>query len=97
VLGESDHSSVSVENPVRADDGNIGELLSTLRWIESYPNPADAYRARLLEIAAQASAKDAGKLGLVRVAYEGNCALRADVSGSTLRVTADLRREAALS
>jgi hypothetical protein len=42
---------VSVENPVRDDDPGVAELLATIRWIESFASPVEAYRAKLLQIA----------------------------------------------
>ena len=51
----------------------------------------DAYRARLSEFAEQA-VTGISRLGLARIAYEGNCALTADVNGRTLRVLAEMRQ-----
>jgi hypothetical protein len=83
------NAHVSVENPVLPDDPHVGALLSTLAWIATFPSVRDAYRAKLLEIAESAGELDQSGLGLVRIAYEGNCALSAEVDGRTLRVTAD--------
>ena len=90
VWGEGRSAHISVENPI-ADDHHASEVLKTLSWMETFPSPDEAYRAKLLEIAA--SDRDAGvsKLGLVRIAYEGNCALKADLSPGVLRVHAELK------
>lgn len=89
VTGDPGRATVAVENPVRRDDPGVTELRRILDWIRGFPSAADAYRARLMEIAAQ-PAEGASKLGLVRVAYEGNCALSVQEDGGTLRVTAEM-------
>jgi hypothetical protein len=80
---------VSVENPVRPDDPGVAELLRTLAWIAGFPSAQDAYRAKLLEIAASAGDLEESRLGLVRIAYEGSCRLSAEVTDHVLKVTAD--------
>ncbi len=90
VQGTKSHSSVTVENPVDAGARALAELQKTLDWIRSFPTAADAYRARLLEIAQNAELGES-KLGLVRVAYEGNCTLDAKVERDRLTVTAQIR------
>jgi hypothetical protein len=89
VRGERGHVSVSVENPIKADDPGVATLTRVLTWMGSFSSPADAYRAKLLEIASAPSST--GGLGLIRVAYEGNCRLSADVASGRLCVTADMR------
>jgi hypothetical protein len=66
-------------------------LLATLKWIAGFPAARDAYRAKLLEIAAETGDLQRSRLGLVRIAYEGNCELSAEMDGRVLRVTADSR------
>jgi hypothetical protein len=80
---------VSVANPVRGDGPHVREVLATLAWLATFPSAKEAYRAKLLEIAASPDDLNASRLGLVRIAYEGNCTLRAEVAGNVLRVTAD--------
>jgi hypothetical protein len=90
--GAGRHAHVSVENPVKDDDPGVAQVLATLEWLKGFASPKDAYRAKLLEIARMADAPgepEPSRLGLVRIAYEGNCALRAEVAGNVLRVTAD--------
>ena len=91
VSGERGKTRVSVANPIRSDDPAVEDLVETLRWIESFPSPEAAYRARLLEIASADEEISVSKLGLVRVAYEGNCLLRASVGANILTVTAEMR------
>lgn len=90
VWGEGRQAHVSVENPVQHDDENAEEVLKTLGWMRRFPSPIDAYRARLLEVAAADRDVANSKLGLVRIAYEGNCTLTAELARGVLRVQAEL-------
>lgn len=92
VAGDREHAVVTVQNPVKAGDPGLREVIDTVAWIRSFKSPGDAYRARLLEIA-QSEDGDASpsRLGLVRVAYEGNCTVEASVEGGTLTVTARMQ------
>jgi hypothetical protein len=80
---------VQVENPIKPDDPNVASMLATLEWIAGFPSAKEAYRAKLLEIAAERDEMSPSRLGLVRIAYEGSCTLRAELSGGVVRVTAD--------
>jgi len=91
VSGDSDRATVTVENPVNPDE--VRELTRTIDWIEAFDSTEDAYRAKLLEIANRPPGQGSSKLGLVRVAYEGGCTLRAEVTREVLRVTATMRFE----
>jgi two-component sensor histidine kinase len=86
--GDRHGATVAVENPV-ADEEGPARVESTLRFLAGFADSQAAYQARLLEVAA-APRGTSGGLGLVRVAYEGGCRLRADRDGQTLRVTAEL-------
>jgi two-component sensor histidine kinase len=91
VHGEANRAYVVVENPVKEDDPAVGKLLAMLARLQSYPNPELAYRARLLEVASQASPTDSDSgLGLVRVAYEAGATLSATVRNRVLRVIAEM-------
>lgn len=90
VWGDGARAHVSVENPVREDDPAANEVVKTLRWIEEFSSAEEAYRAKLLKIAEAPRDPLASRLGLVRIAYEGNCILCADISGGVIRVTADM-------
>jgi hypothetical protein len=90
VWGDGARAHVSVENPVREEDASANEVIKTLRWVKEFPSAEEAYRAQLLKIAAAPRDPSASRLGLVRIAYEGNCVLRADISGRVIRVTADI-------
>jgi len=90
VWGEGRSAHVSVENPVQIGDGNAAEVLRTLGWMRSFPSSIEAYRAKLLEVAEADRASGNSKLGLVRIAYEGNCLLSAELVRGVLRVQAEL-------
>ena len=72
VWGDGRRAHVSVENPVQPGDDNAEEVLRTLHWMHRFSSPVDAYRARLLEVADIHREPGKSKLGLVRIAYEGN-------------------------
>jgi hypothetical protein len=92
VDGDRTRAVVTVQNPIKPGDPGLREVLDTVAWIRTFKTPGDAYRARLLEIAQSAEGDDApSRLGLVRVAYEGNCSVEATVDGATLTVTARMQ------
>jgi hypothetical protein len=90
VWGEGRSARVSVENPVHTGDGNAEQVMRTLGWMQSFPSPTEAYRAKLLEIAGADREPGNSRLGLVRVAYEGNCVLSAQLHRGVLQVQAEL-------
>ena len=82
---------MSVENPVQPGDPGVNEVLDTLLWIKQFPSAGDAYRAKLLELATTVTPTfETSKLGLVRIAYEGNCSLQAELNEGVLRITAEM-------
>ncbi|HEY4179171.1 MAG TPA: hypothetical protein VGM90_20145 [Kofleriaceae bacterium] len=80
--------TVSVQNPLKENDSASQTLVQQIEWINSYPNPQAAYRARMMQIAS--NDEDTSRLGLVRIAFEGNCRLGARVDNGTVTVTAAL-------
>ena len=94
VVGNQGNIEVSVQNPLKGDDSNAQQLMSSLEWIASFPKPGDAYRARMMQIA-QDESGDASpsRLGLVRIAFEGNCRLTAKIDKGTVTVSALLLRD----
>jgi hypothetical protein len=88
VWGDRLGAHVQVENPVGTSGAGaaaVDELMATIRWLNAFEDPAEAYRTRMLAIADAPSGTT--KLGLARIAYEGRCKLAAELDGSTLRVT----------
>ena len=90
VWGEGRLAHVAVENPVQQDDPSAREVLRTLGWMRGFSSPFEAYRAKLLEIADADREPTDSRLGLVRIAYEGNCVLSAELARGVLRVQAEL-------
>ena len=85
VWGDHNEARVQVENPVDVKSSDVSELLRTIEWLKSFGSGEEAYRARLLEVAA--SPKGVSRLGLARILYEGECTLDAELDGDLLRVT----------
>lgn len=96
VWGVGTQAHVMVENRVLANDTRVAGLLETLAWMKGFTSPEEAFRAKLVQVAETPDTR-AGEsgLGLVRVAYEGNCVIAAEVKDATLRVTADIPLEGA--
>jgi hypothetical protein len=90
VWGEGRSAHISVENPVHQQDDNAGQVMETIGWMQAFPTAIEAYRAKLLEVASAERDPAASKLGLVRIAYEGNCMLSAEITRGVLRVQAEL-------
>ena len=90
VSGSGNRAKVAVENPIAPGSKQVDELLAIIKWIEGFPSPDEAFRARLLEVA-QAPRGTSSKLGLVRIAYEANCQLKVERTPTSIRVIADLK------
>jgi hypothetical protein len=94
VVGNQGNIEVSVQNPLKGDDSNAQQLMSSLEWIASFPKPGDAYRARMMQIAQDETGDPSpSRLGLVRIAFEGNCRLTAKIDKGTVTVSALLLRD----
>jgi len=94
VRGGPDGATVEVENPVPADGDSVSEVFRIISWIASFPTAEEAYRARILEIASVPAGEAGSGLGLVRVAYEADAALEAEIHGRVLRVRATMKSAA---
>jgi hypothetical protein len=90
VWGGPENANVQVENPVEVGAADIDRLMQTLAWMKGFENPEAAYRAKLLEVAGAPRDQTLSRLGLVRIAYEGNCRLHAELQGEVLRVTSHM-------
>jgi hypothetical protein len=95
VEGKDPNIQVSVQNPLKKDDSNTGNLMKQIEWLASFPTPEAAYRARMLQIAQDESLEESAtsRLGLARIAFEGNCRLSAKIENDTVTVTALLMRD----
>jgi hypothetical protein len=93
VEGKDANIQVSVQNPLTKDDPNAVNLMRQIEWLASFPNPEAAYRARMLQIAQDESEESSpSRLGLARIAFEGNCRIAAKIENNTVTVTALLIR-----
>lgn len=91
VWGDATTSAVAVTNPIAGGSDGPARVREILDFIAAQPSAADAYRTRLLALAGTGSTSG---LGLVRIAYEGECELRAQLSGDELEITAQRRHSA---
>ena len=87
VDGDDGGVQVEVCNPVDPASPELEAVLATVAAIQEHSAP-EVYRQRLATIAAQGPDEQASGLGLVRIAYEGECRLEAQVEGDVLRVRA---------
>ena len=91
VEGGSGKILVSVQNPLDPKDPAATNLVNTIDWIGGFAKPEQAYRARMLAIAQDDSnMTSSSQLGLVRIAFEGNCRLAAVIDSGAVTVTATL-------
>lgn len=96
VTGQSENVEIAVQNPLRPDDPNAASLEKSITWINSFPKAEQAYRARLLQIAQEdADAAPSSRLGLVRIAHEGNCKLSMAIDNAVVTVMATLHLDGA--
>jgi hypothetical protein len=89
VWGDLHRGYISVENPVATPDAAT-PVFDALRWLQGFPSAEEAYQAKLIEVATAPREPGKSGLGLPRVAYEGGCQLRGELSGVVLRVTAEM-------
>jgi len=93
VEGRDPNIQVSVQNPLKPDDVHATTLTKQIEWLASFPTPEAAYRARMLQIAQDDEEGTPSRLGLARIAFEGNCRISAKIENGTVNVTALLMRE----
>jgi len=93
VTGHGGGIEISVQNPLKPDDPHAANLSKAIEWINSFPKPEAAYRARLLQIAQEDAEGSPSRLGLVRIAHEGNCRLALGIDNNIVNVTATLELE----
>ena len=87
VRGEEDRVSlaVSISGPQLTievfnrigskDEDNLVRLDRTVQWIRGYHDPFEAWLQRLKELSSQPLDNNESRLGLVRIAYEGQAVL----------------------
>jgi hypothetical protein len=68
--------TVTVSNPVADSETDSLEILdNTIQWIRGFHDPFQAYLERLRDVSTQSLFSNESKLGLVRIAYEGQSTL----------------------
>jgi hypothetical protein len=80
---------VTVTNAVEPDSPHLTALRNRVDWLHGYPDAAEAYQQALAEI--YGGNLDGSGLGLVRIAYEGCCAIDCDLTDLG-KVTVHARR-----
>ncbi|MSP60042.1 MAG: ATP-binding protein [Myxococcales bacterium] len=73
-----DPIAITVENAVDAASPHPDALRVRLAWIARFPSPAQAYLAALRDLYGDERPRGSGGLGMVRIAYEGGCALHCE-------------------
>jgi hypothetical protein len=98
VTSRSDTLTVEVRTPLEPDSAQLERLDSMVQWIRGFQSPFEAYVERLKEVASRSYGNEESGLGLVRVAYEGQCILDFFTDDSNvLSMSAVYQRRAGLS
>jgi hypothetical protein len=88
IWGDDAVAHIEVQSPVDPNAPDLSELLGTVASLR-VAKAADVYRKRLVEDSR--GPRGMSKLGLARVAYEGDCALEAEIVGGWVKVLATTR------
>lgn len=82
ITEDPDKLVVAVTNEVEDGGQHLKALVQRLEWLRTFPSAADAYMAALSEVFDHKGDDRGGEggLGIVRIAYEGGCALDCDTS-----------------
>jgi hypothetical protein len=80
VCGGGHEVKVEVASPISEGSPHLARISSTLEWIANFPNAREAYIARMRAIADEPGRTGESKMGLVRIAYEGPCAIQASAA-----------------
>jgi hypothetical protein len=84
---------VEVRNPVGpAADENLNQLDRMVQWIRGYQDPFEAYLQRLKELSVEGLESTVSRLGLVRIAYEGQSILDFYVNEENVLAVSAIRR-----
>lgn len=67
--------TIEVHSPLDAESARLERLDGMIQWIRGFQSPFEAYVGRLKEVAAEPLDSGESGLGLVRMAYEGQCIL----------------------
>lgn len=75
VSGSRDGVTIEVRSPLDSEPARLKRLDGMIQWIRGFQSPFEAYVGRLKEVAARSFENGESGLGLVRMAYEGQCIL----------------------
>lgn len=94
VQGDSRNMEIEVCNPVPPGSAAYDDVRSMIEWLGQHKTPADAYFARLKEVAERPRDRSGvSRIGLLRIAYEANCEIEATLDDEgVLHVKASSRR-----
>ena len=67
--------TIEVQSPLDTDPTRLQQLDTMIQWIRGFQSPFEAYVGRLKEVAGRSWENCESGLGLVRMAYEGQCIL----------------------
>lgn len=85
--------TVEVAQPVNRDDtNNLGRLDRMVQWIRGFQDPFEAYLQRLKELSTEDPTSSESRLGLVRIAYEGQSVLDFYVDERNILAVSAIRR-----
>lgn len=85
--------TVEVTNPVApSHDDNLSRLDRMIQWIRGFQDPFEAYLQRLKELSAEGLESTESRLGLVRIAYEGQSVLDFYVNENNVLAVSAMRR-----
>lgn len=85
--------TAEVSHPVNGtDEDNLTRLDRTIQWIRGYQDPFEAYLQRLKELSIQGLENTESRLGLVRIAYEGQGVLDFYVNEQNVLAVSAIRR-----
>jgi hypothetical protein len=85
--------TVEVSQPVDSDDTlNLTRLDRMVQWIRGFQDPFEAYLQRLKELSTEDPESNESRLGLVRIAYEGQSVLDFFVNEQNVLAVSAIRR-----
>ncbi len=85
--------TVEVRNPIgKSGDTNLTRLDRTIQWIRGFQDPFEAFLQRLKEISWESLNTNESRLGLVRIAYEGQALLDFYVNEDDTLAVSAIRR-----
>ena len=91
-VGQGD-VTVEVNNPVSPSAyENLTQLDKLVQWIRGYQDPFEAYLQRLKELSVEDLESPVSRLGLVRIAYEGQSVLDFYVNEENVLAISAIRR-----